>query len=96
VWTWYPRQDSNLRTWFRKPLLYPLSYGGFRVSISEVVAALRARGAGGTEVGAAGGCDCDHGMPAVARVRATKPWSTASSQTGRRGQGVRQASMVSA
>ena len=25
---WYPRQDSNLRTWFRKPLLYPLSYGG--------------------------------------------------------------------
>ena len=23
-----PRQDSNLRTWFRKPLLYPLSYGG--------------------------------------------------------------------
>ena len=25
---WCPRQDSNLRTWFRKPLLYPLSYGG--------------------------------------------------------------------
>ena len=25
---WYPRQESNLRTWFRKPLLYPLSYGG--------------------------------------------------------------------
>jgi hypothetical protein len=23
-----PRQESNLRTWFRKPLLYPLSYGG--------------------------------------------------------------------
>jgi hypothetical protein len=22
-----PRQDSNLRTRFRKPLLYPLSYG---------------------------------------------------------------------
>lgn len=28
IWFWYPRQDSNLRTWFRKPLLYPLSYGG--------------------------------------------------------------------
>lgn len=25
---WYPRQESNLGTWFRKPLLYPLSYGG--------------------------------------------------------------------
>ena len=24
----YPRQESNLCTWFRKPLLYPLSYGG--------------------------------------------------------------------
>ncbi len=27
----YPRQESNLRTWFRKPLLYPLSYGGLPV-----------------------------------------------------------------
>ena len=25
---WYPRQESNLRARFRKPLLYPLSYGG--------------------------------------------------------------------
>ncbi len=25
-----PRQDSNLRTRLRRPLLYPLSYGGFR------------------------------------------------------------------
>ncbi len=25
-----PRQESNLRTRFRKPLLYPLSYGGPR------------------------------------------------------------------
>jgi hypothetical protein len=25
---WYPRQELNLRTRFRKPLLYPLSYGG--------------------------------------------------------------------
>jgi hypothetical protein len=24
----YPRQDSNLRTWLRRPALYPLSYGG--------------------------------------------------------------------
>jgi hypothetical protein len=23
-----PRQDSNLRTWLRRPVLYPLSYGG--------------------------------------------------------------------
>ena len=23
-----PRKDSNLRTRFRKPMLYPLSYGG--------------------------------------------------------------------
>ena len=23
-----PRQDSNLRTRFRRPVLYPLSYGG--------------------------------------------------------------------
>ncbi len=28
LWKWYPRRESNLRTWFRKPLLYPLSYGG--------------------------------------------------------------------
>src|SRR5690606_27989855 len=25
---WYPRQDSNLRPWLRRPVLYPLSYGG--------------------------------------------------------------------
>lgn len=25
----YPRPESNQRTRFRKPLLYPLSYGGF-------------------------------------------------------------------
>ena len=25
---WRPRQDSNLRTWLRRPLLYPLSYEG--------------------------------------------------------------------
>ena len=24
-----PRRDSNSRTWFRKPMLYPLSYEGF-------------------------------------------------------------------
>jgi hypothetical protein len=27
-----PRQDSNLRTRFRKPMLYPLSYEGSRLS----------------------------------------------------------------
>ena len=38
---WRPRKDSNLRTRFRKPMLYPLSYGGglprefrFRVGVS--------------------------------------------------------------
>ena len=25
---WYPRWDSNPRTWLRRPVLYPLSYGG--------------------------------------------------------------------
>jgi hypothetical protein len=25
-----PRHESNMRTRFRKPLLYPLSYGGAR------------------------------------------------------------------
>ncbi len=25
-----PRQESNLRTWLRRPMLYPLSYGGLQ------------------------------------------------------------------
>ena len=25
---WYPRWDSNPRLWLRRPVLYPLSYGG--------------------------------------------------------------------
>ena len=25
---WYPRRDSNPRTRLRRPVLYPLSYGG--------------------------------------------------------------------
>lgn len=25
---WCPRQESNLRPWFRRPMLYPLSYEG--------------------------------------------------------------------
>lgn len=32
---WYPRQESNLRAWFRKPLLCPLSYGGTRLQRSR-------------------------------------------------------------
>jgi hypothetical protein len=28
---WRPQQDSNLRTRLRRPLLYPLSYGGLRM-----------------------------------------------------------------
>jgi glycogen debranching enzyme len=30
-----PRQESNLRTRFRKPLLYPLSYGGAETIIAD-------------------------------------------------------------
>gem|GEM_PF-2698012 len=26
--TWCPRQESNPHHWFRRPVLYPLSYGG--------------------------------------------------------------------
>ena len=26
--SWCPRQESNLRTWLRRPMLYPLSYEG--------------------------------------------------------------------
>jgi hypothetical protein len=29
-----PRQESNLRTRFRKPMLYPLSYGGRAASVT--------------------------------------------------------------
>ena len=34
--SWYPRQELNLRTRFRKPLLYPLSYGGKSVPLSLI------------------------------------------------------------
>jgi hypothetical protein len=30
---WYPRRDSNPRTWLRRPELYPLSYGGWILDI---------------------------------------------------------------
>jgi hypothetical protein len=33
-----PQQDSNLRTRLRRPLLYPLSYGGWRTSGRQGVA----------------------------------------------------------
>ncbi len=30
-----PQEDSNLRAWFRRPMLYPLSYGGmFKAKLS--------------------------------------------------------------
>src|ERR1017187_488097 len=36
-WTaWCPRQESNLRTWLRRPMLYPLSYEGSSVSLLEL------------------------------------------------------------
>ena len=31
-----PRKDSNLRTRFRKPMLYPLSYGGLLAGFSSL------------------------------------------------------------
>ena len=34
----YPRQDSNLRTWLRRPALYPLSYGGAFHDCASVIA----------------------------------------------------------
>ena len=33
---WRPRKDSNLRTRFRKPMLYPLSYGGSAQSLAHM------------------------------------------------------------
>ena len=30
---WCPRQESNLRTWLRRPMLYPLSYEGGAFSL---------------------------------------------------------------
>ncbi len=32
-----PRQDSNLRSRFRRPVLYPLSYGGGYLGSVEAV-----------------------------------------------------------
>ncbi len=31
-----PRHDSNMRTWFRKPLLYPLSYEGVSLTAEDL------------------------------------------------------------
>ena len=39
-----PRQDSNLRSRLRRPLLYPLSYGGGRVEMTHAAYQLRFRG----------------------------------------------------
>jgi hypothetical protein len=33
--TWRPRQDSNLRPRLRRPVLYPLSYGGPRLRAKD-------------------------------------------------------------
>ena len=44
-----PRQESNLRTRFRKPLLYPLSYGGRTQERSVAVPTFIARGRYGQE-----------------------------------------------
>ena len=32
---WCPRQESNLRTWLRRPMLYPLSYEGGVLSLPD-------------------------------------------------------------
>ena len=31
-----PREESNFRTWFRKPLLYPLSYEGMSYKYTRI------------------------------------------------------------
>ena len=41
---WCPRQESNLPAWFRKPLLYPLSYGGIAEWARDVRRPPRATG----------------------------------------------------
>ncbi len=33
---WYPRRDSNPRSWLRRPVLYPLSYGGTETKLYQV------------------------------------------------------------
>ena len=38
---WYPRQDSNLCPWLRRPVLYPLSYGGVSVLYGPVYQAAK-------------------------------------------------------
>jgi hypothetical protein len=40
---WRPQQDSNLRTRLRRPLLYPLSYGGSDAA-REALPASRSQG----------------------------------------------------
>src|SRR5215469_6134853 len=44
-----PQQDSNLRTRLRRPLLYPLSYGGWRNTRTSPRQARRERGATGPQ-----------------------------------------------
>jgi aerobic-type carbon monoxide dehydrogenase small subunit (CoxS/CutS family) len=52
-----PRQESNLRTRFRKPLLYPLSYGGANAEGTPPHRQIRvSRGPGGL-TGTKEGCD---------------------------------------
>ena len=48
---WYPRQDSNLCTRFRKPVLYPLSYGGYH---SHGIASQPAAASESVDTGASG------------------------------------------
>ena len=45
IWSflWRPRKDSNLRTRFRKPMLYPLSYGGPSLSYQSFLIVTPAR-----------------------------------------------------
>ena len=48
---WYPRQDSNLCTRFRKPVLYPLSYGGYH---RHGIASQHAAASASVDTGASG------------------------------------------
>ena len=36
-----PRQESNLRTWLRRPMLYPLSYEGSETMLPDHLKFLR-------------------------------------------------------
>jgi hypothetical protein len=79
-----PRQDSNLRTRLRRPLLYPLSYGGFR---AEKRVSARNQALDQPAHGRPRGRTWPSGAR-VGRVGAGSPWDALASRRGR-GSGTR-------